>query len=667
MTGALLDIEDLRVTFTGRGRGPEVRAVDGVTYSVYAGQTLAIVGESGSGKTVSCRAVMGLLPPGAVVTGSARFQGTQLIGLSDDQLRQHRGANVAMVFQDPARSLNPTMRVGAQIAEAVRAHRDVTKVQAKEQAVDLLRQVHIPLPERRCAEYPHQLSGGMRQRVMIAIALACRPRLLIADEATTALDVTTQAQIMELLLELQADLGMALMLISHDLGLAGAYADEVIVMYAGRIVEQAPAIELATRVRMPYTQALYEAIPRLERPAHAPLPVIGGRAARPGHAAAGLRVRAALPPGRRRLPGRRAAAGRARARPPLGLLASRQRRPELTEAPLLQVKDLVHEFRTDLGTVHAVSGVSFDVRAGETLGIVGETGSGKSTLARSIVQAPRPTSGAVVFRGADLVTLRGASLLRARRHLQMVFQDPFGSLDPKWRVRDLVEEPLIAYKTGDRTARRRRVDEVLELVGLAGHSTRRPRELSGGQAQRVAIARAVALNPALIICDEAVSSLDVLIQAQVLNLFERLRAELGLSYLFIAHDLALVKQVSDRVAVMYLGKLCEVGPGEEVYRQPLHPYTRALLDSVPDTATARKTRTIRGAIQGEPPSPVHPPSGCRFRTRCPRAEQRCADEEPAVRELPTGHTAGHSVACHFPLVPADTSVRSEEKIGETPR
>jgi ABC-type dipeptide/oligopeptide/nickel transport system ATPase component len=277
VTEALLDIEDLRVTFTGRGRGPGVRAVDGVTYSVYAGQTLAIVGESGSGKTVSCRAVMGLLPSTATVTGSARFQGIQLIGLPEDRLREHRGADVAMVFQDPARSLNPTMRVGAQIAEAVRVHRAVTKAQAKEQAVDLLRLVHMPLPERRCTEYPHQLSGGMRQRVMIAIALACRPRLLIADEATTALDVTTQAQIMELLLELQAELGMALMLISHDLGLAGAYADEVIVMYAGRIVEQAPAVDLATRVRMPYTQALFEAIPRLERPAHVPLPVIGGR------------------------------------------------------------------------------------------------------------------------------------------------------------------------------------------------------------------------------------------------------------------------------------------------------------------------------------------------------------------------------------------------------
>jgi len=274
VTDALLDVEDLRVTFPGRGR--EVHAVDGVSYRVYAGQTLAIVGESGSGKTVSCRAVMGLLPPGALITGSARFQGRQLIGLSDDQLREHRGANIAMVFQDPARSLNPTMRVGAQIAEAVRAHQDVSKARAKAQAVDLLRLVHIPLPERRSVEYPHQLSGGMRQRVMIAIALACRPKLLIADEATTALDVTTQAQIMDLLLELQAELGMALMLISHDLGLAGAYADEVIVMYAGRIVEQAPAARLFSRVRMPYTQALFEAIPRLERPAHAPLPVIGG-------------------------------------------------------------------------------------------------------------------------------------------------------------------------------------------------------------------------------------------------------------------------------------------------------------------------------------------------------------------------------------------------------
>ena len=331
--------------------------------------------------------------------------------------------------------------------------------------------------------------------------------------------------------------------------------------------------------------------------------------------------------------------------------------------PLLSVTNLVHEFRTTGGVIHAVSGVSFDVYPGETLGVVGETGSGKSTLARSVLQAPRPTSGEVTFRGTDLTTLRGARLLQARRHLQMVFQDPFGSLDPKWSVRNLVEEPLIAYRTGSKNARRQRVDEVLELVGLdpASHGHRRPRELSGGQAQRVAIARAIALNPALLICDEPVSSLDVLIQAQVLNLFERLRTELSLSYLFIAHDLALVKQVSDRVAVMYLGRLCEVGPGETVYREPLHPYTRALLDSVPGTepGARRTTRTI----SGEPPSPIDPPSGCRFRTRCPRAAGLCAAHEPPMRELAEGHT----VACHFPLVEAArTTVRSEE-IKETPR
>jgi peptide/nickel transport system ATP-binding protein len=344
--------------------------------------------------------------------------------------------------------------------------------------------------------------------------------------------------------------------------------------------------------------------------------------------------------------------------------------------PLLQVKDLVQEFvvrdrgGVKGGVVQAVSGVSFDIQAGETLGIVGETGSGKSTLARSVLQAPRPKSGSVTFRGTDLVTLRGTRLLQVRRHLQMVFQDPFGSLDPKWRVRDIVAEPLVAYRTGDRAARRDRVDQVLELVGLdpAAHGGRHPRELSGGQAQRVAIARAVALSPALIVCDEAVSSLDVLIQAQVLNLFERLRAELGLSYLFIAHDLALVKQVSDRVAVMYLGKLCEVGPGDSVYREPLHPYTRALLDSIPSTDPAA-TRTAT-TIKGELPSPIHPPSGCRFRTRCPRAAERCAAEEPQMREL----AAGHSVACHFPLAgtegavsAASTTARSEEKIREAPR
>jgi oligopeptide transport system ATP-binding protein len=319
--------------------------------------------------------------------------------------------------------------------------------------------------------------------------------------------------------------------------------------------------------------------------------------------------------------------------------------------PLLSARDVVQEFvvrergGTKAGVVQAVSGISFDVLAGETLGVVGETGSGKSTLARAILQAPRPKSGSVIFRGAELTKLSGSRLLQARRHMQFVFQDPFGSLDPKWQVRSIVEEPLVAYRTSDRAARRKRVDELLDLVGLdpARYAKRHPRELSGGQAQRVAIARALALSPSLIICDEAVSSLDVLIQAQVLNLFERLRADLGLSYLFIAHDLALVKQVSDRVAVMYLGKLCEVGPGELVYREPLHPYTRALLDSIPSTEPG--ARRASATIKGEPPSPINPPSGCRFRTRCPRATDKCALEEPMPREL----APGHLVACHFPL------------------
>jgi len=324
---------------------------------------------------------------------------------------------------------------------------------------------------------------------------------------------------------------------------------------------------------------------------------------------------------------------------------------------LLSARGVVQEFvvrergGVKAGIVHAVSGVSFDIMAGETLGIVGETGSGKSTLARALLQAPRPKAGSVTFRGVDLTKLRGRKLLQARRHMQFVFQDPFGSLDPKWQVRSIVEEPLIAYHEGTRDARRKRVAEMLDLVGLdpARFGKRYPRELSGGQAQRVAIARAVALNPSLIICDEAVSSLDVLIQAQVLNLFEKLRGELGLSYLFIAHDLALVKQVSDRVAVMYLGKLCEVGNGEAVYRQPLHPYTRALLDSIPSTepGAGRATATIKG----EPPSPVNPPSGCRFRTRCPLAAERCATEEPLPREM----APGHLVACHFPLMPGDVA------------
>jgi oligopeptide/dipeptide ABC transporter ATP-binding protein len=349
----------------------------------------------------------------------------------------------------------------------------------------------------------------------------------------------------------------------------------------------------------------------------------------------------------------------------VGVLASGGEDVSAVKDPLLRARNIVQEFPVRGagglrgGVVHAVSDVSFDVHPGETLGIVGETGSGKSTLARSLLQAPRPKSGQVLFQGADLVRLRRRHLVAARRHVQMVYQDPFGSLNPRWRVSELVEEPLLGYGVKGAERRRRRVDELLDLVGLdpSVFGRRRPRELSGGQCQRVAIARAIALDPALVICDEAVSSLDVLIQAQVLNLFERLRSELGLSYLFIAHDLALVKQVSDRVAVMHLGQLAEVGPADALYRSPLHPYTAALLDSVPglDPATGRARRPV--PLRGEPPSPLDPPSGCRFRTRCPRARERCATEEPALRE----RSPGHSVACHFPLDPVIDAAAPEPR------
>ena len=461
---------------------------------------------------------------------------------------------------------------------------------------------------------------------------------------------------MELLRDLQRQLGMALVMISHDLGLAASFADEVVVMYAGRAVEQAPTRELFAHVRMPYTKALLDAIPRVERPPHTPLPVVAGRppdlAALPAGCPFSPRCpkaqdmcRETAPPLEEGSPGHRWACW---------FPCEDARMSANGDEPLLSARNVVQEFEVrghggvKGGVVQAVSDVSFDVRAGETLGVVGETGSGKSTLARSVLQAPRPKSGSVRFQGNDLVGLKGRRLLEARRSLQMVFQDPFGSLDPKWRVFDLVEEPLVAYGVGTREERRRRVREVLDTVGLDPdvYGKRRPRQLSGGQAQRVAIARALTLDPALIICDEAVSSLDVLIQAQVLNLFERLRAELGLSYLFIAHDLALVKQVSDRVAVMYLGRLCELGPAEALYREPFHPYTVALLASIPspdpDAPRAAGARGRSAAIRPRRSTrPADAASARAARARRSAARPRC----PQMREL----APDHAVACHFPV------------------
>ncbi|WP_460776443.1 dipeptide ABC transporter ATP-binding protein [Microbacterium sp. GXF7504] len=555
-TPPVLAVRDLRVTFS-RG-GTLVHAVKGLTYDVHAGRTLAIIGESGSGKSVGTRALMGLLPPSAMVSGSARMGDKELLTLDERAMRAVRGCDLAMVFQNPATSLNPTMSIGNQVVEAIRMHSTMDKKAAHERALELLRLVRLSSPELRMKQYPHQLSGGMRQRVVIAMALAGDPKVLIADEATTALDVTTQAKIMDLLCELQDRLGMAIILISHDLSLAACYADDVMVMRHGQVVEHVLPEDLFSDDREPYTKELLSAFTQ-------------------------------LPTERQQRVDERDAAHAGDARP-----------------PLLTVRHLSQEYVTrgaggvKTGVLRAVDDVSFDVRPGTTLGIVGETGSGKSTIARAVLQIERPKSGSVTFRGQELVGMKRRELNRAYAHMQMVYQDPFGSLNPRWRVSDVVAEPLRGHGGMTDAQARARVDEVLDVVGLdpETYRNRRPIELSGGQAQRVAIARAVALEPDLIVCDEATSSLDVLIQAQVLRLLVRLQKDLGLTYVFIGHDLNVVRYISDDVCVMHQGRLVEYGPVEQLFTDPQHEYTKELLAAVPDPdpRMLQARRAARGIV-----------------------------------------------------------------------
>jgi peptide/nickel transport system ATP-binding protein len=589
----LLETKDLHVRFNVGGES--VEAVAGLSYRLYAGKTLAIVGESGAGKTVSCRALTGLLAETAIVTGSAMFMGTQLLGLPEREMRARRGRQIAMAFQDASRSLNPTMRVGEQICEAIGAHERTDWVAARRRAVELLELLRIPAAKACLLAYPHQLSGGMRQRVMLAIAVAANPKLLIADEPTSSLDSITRVLVMELLGDLQKCFGMALILISHDLGIAAAVADDVLVMRGGKTIEYAPAHELLANPRMPYTKALFDDL-RTPRPLQAERP---------------------------------------------GALSSRAAGPSNGNSEFeLEARNVVQQYRLRGATVHAVSNVSLGIRRGEALGLVGETGSGKTTLARVLLGLQPPTSGSVLFRGRDMTGRRDPR----NRYVQAVFQDPFGSLDPKWRVAQIVGEPLVGYRIGDAKTRRRRVEEVLHLVNLpADFARRKPRQLSGGEAQRVAIARALAPGPAVLVCDEALSSLDAVTRREVLSVF---RAD-ELACLFISHDLAAVQQVCDRIAVLHLGQLCEIGPTDVLRRAPAHPYTRAL-------AAARMPvrHHDRGATEElayvnarESPSPTYPPTGCRFHTRCVRATTLCTSEEPQLRSI----SRDHLVACHSPL------------------
>ncbi len=547
----LLEVKDLAVSFFARDK--EVEAVRGVSFQVREGETLGIVGESGSGKSVTARSIMRLLPspPSMVKGGQILFKGENLAYKSDREMERIRGRDIGMIFQDPMSSLNPTMRIGKQIEEGLIKHRKLGKAEARKEAIAMLELVGIPNGETRYTQYPHEFSGGMRQRVMIAIALACNPSLLIADEPTTSLDVTIQAQILDQMKVLQNKFGTAIILITHDLGVVAGMCDRVVVMKEGEIVETGTTAEIFANPSHPYTKKLLGALPRLDekkKPKAVPVKQEG--------------------------------------------------------LPLLKVSSLKQHFNMGKGQVlKAVNDISFEVWAGETLGVVGESGSGKSTTGRSILRLNEVTGGEVLFKGIPLQHLNRSEMKRMRRYMGMIFQDPYASLNPRLRIADIIGESLDVHGLASgKRERLRRVEELLDLVGLdASHAMRYPHEFSGGQRQRIGIARTLAVEPELIVCDEPLSALDVSIQAQIVKLLEELQERLGLTYLFIAHDLSMVKHISDRVAVMYKGKIVELAESEELYANPLHDYTKSLLAAipVPDPEVQSRKKPIINAEAGK--------------------------------------------------------------------
>ncbi|WP_410492278.1 ABC transporter ATP-binding protein [Bosea sp. 685] len=603
--GFQLSVTGLRTEFaTSNGA---VAAVKDISFNLQRGETLAVVGESGSGKSVTSLSIMGLLPKGVARVTDGRIEFASKSGkiydlacLSEETARSLRGNDIAMIFQEPMTSLNPVYRIGDQIAEAIQAHRDCSRAEARKLALEMLRKVRISDPERRLDQYPFELSGGMRQRVMIALALSCKPKLLIADEPTTALDVTIQAQILELIKELQKEEGMSILFVTHDMGVVAEIADRTVVMYNGEAVETGTTAEIFQQPQHPYTKALLAAVPKLgsmngrERPMRFPIVDRStGASDIPTEVPDTVRDR---------------------------------------ERPVLEVSGLTTRFviRSALrgritGRVHAVENVSFSLRAGETLALVGESGCGKSTTGRSLLRLIEPEAGSILLDGVDMLKLGADKLREQRRRIQMIFQDPFGSLNPRETVGTAIAEPLVIHGLATPAKARDKVADLLERVGLQADMARRyPHEFSGGQRQRICIARALALEPRLIVADEAVSALDVSVKAQVVNLMLDLQAQMGLSYVFISHDMAVVERVSHRVAVMYLGEIVEIGPREAIFGNPQHPYTKRLLAAVPiaDPARRRQPRLVSNA---EIRSPIRP-----------------ANFEPPIRQYRVV-SSGHSV------------------------
>ena len=673
MNTPLLQIKDLHTDI--EIRSGVVRALSGVDLHVNPGETLGIVGESGSGKTMTALSLMGLLPQGGKVSsGSIILDGQDLTQLPLKEKRKLRGTKAGMIFQDPLTSLNPTMKIGLQVCEPLRVHEGLSKREALERAVEILKRVGMPRPEVVINNYPHQLSGGMRQRVMIAMALVCKPRILIADEPTTALDVTTQMQILDLIDELRDEYKMGVILITHDLGVVAGHTDRVAVMYAGRIVETAPTKTLFTEPKHRYTSSLMAALPERALAAGTKLFSIPGAPPSLTNLPVGCRFaarclwatdecRAGYPdlsgdethtfscfhPVQEGDESPAVLQGKLDSNKTDGAAADV---PQISHETLLDVKEASREyesagsgfFKREKGVVSAVDRVSITVKKGETYGLVGESGCGKSTVGRLIAGLEPPSGGAIELDGRDLATLKGRDAVRIHRDVQMMFQDSYAAMDPRMRIDQILAEPMSIQKTGNARQIAERIMEILEQVGLTEEILDRyPHEFSGGQLQRIGFARSLTLAPDLIVADEPVSALDVSVQAQVLNLMKDLQQELGLSYLFISHDLAVVQYMADRIGVMYLGRIVEEGPASEVVKNPKHPYTKALIDSipVPDPEFKHDENAIK--LTGEPPSAINPPEGCRFRPRCPFAGEECK-----VQPMLTDET--HRVACHHPLL-----------------
>lgn len=664
----LLEVKNIKAQFVTDGN--VVNAVDGVSFYLNPGEIIGVVGESGSGKSVTMMSLLQLITsPGRVAGGEVYLENEKDNLLSyppnGEKMREVRGGKIGMIFQEPMTSLNPVLTVGYQIQETIMLHLGLDKEAARAKAVEMLKLVNIPDAESRFSYYAQQFSGGMRQRIMIAMALAAEPEILIADEATTALDVTTQAQLLEMMQDIAKKTGTSIIIVTHNLGIVAQYAERIYVMYSGHIMEHADTKALFRRPEHPYTRGLLKAIPRLSDPKGKVLVPIDGLPPNPANRPPYCpfyprceyrkdRCKEGIPPLRETEVGHSIAcflSGEELEQREEELSHKLQKetakktiKPELC----LDVRKVRKYFpvykgliRKKIGEVKAIEDITFQVRKGETLGIVGESGCGKTTLARCLMRVYRPDEGEVIFEGTDIARMKDSELISFRPKMQMIFQDPFSSLDPRQTAGSIVGESLkIHHLTKSQEEYEAKVDELFRLVGLSPELRERvPHEFSGGQRQRLGIARALSSNPSLIVCDEPISALDVSIQAQIINLLEELQSRLGLTYLFIAHDLAVVKHISDRIMVMYLGRIVELSACLDLYEEPLHPYTKALLSAVPDANPDAGRERI--PLKGEVPSILKRPAGCPFSDRCDLAEDRCRKETPQLIEV----KPGHQVAC----------------------